>query len=300
VNRSNSIAKLYLLCAVALLLFSPGAYAQQSAGAQKQTEVYGQKIHYLEVGSGGPNVILLHGLGADSSSWALTAPALADRFHVYAPDQIGFGQSDKPKINYRVGTMVDFLYGFMKQLNIDRATLVGNSLGGWIALAFALAHPDRVQKIVLVDSAGISDERLSLSAPELLRRLNPSTLAGTREALQNIVYDTQMITDQVVENFFVARLKKGDSYTIDKFLESVLRGEDFLDGKLSAIRAPTLIIWGREDKLTPLTMGEQFAREIKGAELVVFDKCGHIPQIEKPAQFNAALLKFLSQSAASN
>ncbi len=118
------------------------------APASKQVDVFGQKIHYLEAGSG-PVVILLHGLGADATNWAMNTAVLAKSYHVYVPDQIGFGESDKPAINYRVGTLVDFLDGFYKKLGITKATVVGNSLGGWTAMAFTLAHPDKVDRMVV-------------------------------------------------------------------------------------------------------------------------------------------------------
>src|SRR5229473_1666578 len=98
------------------------------APASKQVEVFGLKIHYVEAGAG-PTVILLHGLGGDANNWAATIPALAKNFHIYVPDQVGFGQSDKPMLTYRVGTLVDFLEGFCKKLGIGKASIVGNSLG---------------------------------------------------------------------------------------------------------------------------------------------------------------------------
>src|SRR5258708_21550971 len=123
--------------------------------APKDVQVFGQKIHYLEAGSG-PTVILLHGLGGDASNWAATVPALSKSFHVFAPDQIGFGASDKPLANYRVGMLVDFLDSFCKKLAITKATVVGNSLGGWTTMAFTLAHPDEVERMGLVPSAELS------------------------------------------------------------------------------------------------------------------------------------------------
>src|SRR5208337_3117287 len=137
------------------VLFALSLSAQ--APVDKNVEVFGQKIHYLEAGSG-PVVILLHGLGGDARIWAFTTPALASKFHVYVPHQNGFGASEKPQIDYRVGTLVDFLDGFYKKLGITKATLVGNSLGGWTAVDFTMAHPDKVDKLVLVDSAGYSLE----------------------------------------------------------------------------------------------------------------------------------------------
>src|SRR5689334_13457355 len=112
---------------VALGALAAAAWGQDPA--IKQVEVYGQKIYYQEAGSG-PDVILLHGLGGDRTNWNATVPALASRFHVLVPDQVGFGQSDKPMIDYRIGTLVDFLNAFCKKTGITKATLVGNSLGG--------------------------------------------------------------------------------------------------------------------------------------------------------------------------
>src|SRR5215470_5764268 len=112
----------------------------------KEVLVFGQKIQYVEAGSG-PTVILLHGLGGSSQVWNFNIGPLAEKYHVVVPDQIGFGKSDKPLVNYRIRTYVDFLDQFCKQLKIEKATLVGNSMGGWIAATFAAAFPDRVDKL---------------------------------------------------------------------------------------------------------------------------------------------------------
>jgi len=267
-------------------------YAQP---ASKQIELYGQKIHYLEAGDG-PAVILLHGLGGDAANWAQTIPALAKSFHVYAPDQIGFGDSAKPMINYRVGTLVDFLDAFCKKLQIAKASIVGNSLGGWTAMSFVLAHPDKVDRMVLVDSAGYSLEHAGGAKPtrEVLEGLNPSTLEGTKNLMGVIIANKAMVTDQFAAVFFAAHLSKGDGYTIDRFIDSILRNEDVVDGKLDAIKAPTLIVWGREDALVPLATGLSLAKDIAGSHTVILDRCGHVPQLECAAPFNAALLKFLA------
>jgi 2-hydroxy-6-oxonona-2,4-dienedioate hydrolase len=265
------------------------------APESKQVEVFGQKIHYLEAGSG-PNVILLHGLGADATNWAMNTAVLAKSFHVFVPDQIGFGESDKPLINYRVGTLVDFLNGFYQKVGINKASVVGNSLGGWTAIAFTLAHPDKVERMVLVDSAGYSFEKFGHPKPTqaMLDALNPSTVAGSKALLAVIFANKALATDQNAEQLFAAHLKKNDGYTIERFIESILRGEDVVDGKLGSIKVPTGIIWGREDTLTALAGGQMLAKEIAGSEIVILDHCGHVPQFECAAPFNEALVKFLS------
>lgn len=261
-----------------------------SMPAEKTIQVFGQKILYYEAGQG-PNVILIHGLGADASSWMFNIAPLSEKHHVLALDQIGFGQSSKPLVDYKIGTFVDFLQEFMRVLNIPKASLVGNSLGGWIAADFAARHPEMVEKLVLVDSAGAKPEgelRLAID-------LNPATLEGTRKVLEYIVYDKRWVNDQLVRQVFEKRLRNSDGYTIERVLAGVFAGNQYLDDKLSAIHAPTLIVWGRNDGLTLPSSGEQLQKSIPGAKLIVFDECGHIPQMEKPAEFNRTLMEFLAQ-----
>lgn len=266
--------------------------AQDTESSDKWATVFGVKIHYLDSGSG-PVVILLHGLGGDVSNWAQTTGPLSKKYRVIVPDQVGFGKSDKPLINYRVATLVDFLDGFYKQVGITRASLVGNSLGGWTVAAFALAHPEKVDRLVLVDAAGFAIT--GDIDPRIVNGLNPSTRDAIKQVMGLVFYNKQLFaSDAAVDAFFTRRMTAGDGYTIQRFIDSIVHGEDVLDNKLAAIKHPTLIVWGKEDGLTPLaTLGERFKKEIVGSELFVIEKCGHVPQLEKPAEFNAALMKFL-------
>jgi 2-hydroxy-6-oxonona-2,4-dienedioate hydrolase len=291
-------ARQAFLAALLVLVASITIFAQataQPAVADKTATVYGAKIHYLEAGSG-PTVILLHGLGGDTSNWATTVAPLAARFRVIVPDQIGFGRSDKPMLNYRVATLVDFLDGFMKQLGVERASLVGNSLGGFTAAAYALAHPAKVERLVLVDAAGFSLPKEF--DPRTLDALNPSTREQAKTILSLVFYNKQFTTDAAVDMMLTRRVAAGDGYTVQRFIDSIARGEDVLDGKLGGIKQPTLIVWGREDQLTPMWMAERFKKEIAGSELLVIEKCGHVPPLEKAAEFNAAVIKFLGGEVA--
>ncbi len=266
--------------------------AQDAAVADKWATVYGVKIHYLEAGSG-PVVMLLHGLGGDASNWAQNIGPLSQKYRVIVPDQIGFGKSDKPLINYRVATLVDFLDGFYKQLGITRASLVGNSLGGWTVAAYTLAHPEKVDRLVLVDAAGFAVT--GDLDPRVLNGLNPSTRDALKQVMGLVFYNKKMFeSEAAVDALFARKMAAGDGYTIQRFIDSITHGEDVLDKKLEAVRQPTLIVWGREDALTPLAMGERFNKEIAGSQLFVIEKCGHVPQLEKSAEFNAALMKFLA------
>jgi len=265
-----------------------------SAQTAKETTVFGQKIHYVEAGTG-PTVILLHGLGGSSQVWQFNIAALAEKYHVVVPDQIGFGKSDKPLVNYRIRTYVDFLDQFCKQLKIERASLVGNSMGGWIATAFTAAFPDRVDKLVLVDAAGYRPPK-DLDT-RTFYGLNPTTREGMKVLMAKVFYNKLFLSDAAIDQAIATRLAAGDGYTINSITESIIRGEDYLDDTVKTIKRPTLIIWGRQDGLVPLAEGEHFNKDIAGSKLIVFDQCGHVPNFEKAGEFNAAVLKFLSEGA---
>ena len=272
---------------------SEGPFGQTPAGVtDKWATVFGMKIHYQEAGSG-PAVILLHGLGGDASNWAANIAPLSKSYRVLVPDQIGFGKSDKPLINYRVATLVDFLDGFMKELGVNRASLVGNSLGGWTAAAFARAHPDKVDRLVLVDAAGYSlDKNVD---PKSLNLLNPSTRDGVKQVLSVVFYNKEMFANPALtDQFFARKMAAGDGYTIQRFIDAVIAGQDMLDNTASGINQPTLIVWGRQDALVPLAIGERYHKDIAGSQLLIIDKCGHVPQLEQSGQFNEGLRRFLA------
>jgi pimeloyl-ACP methyl ester carboxylesterase len=282
------------------LLFSSAAVAQQPTAKaavatvqpeEKSVSLFGQKIHYLEAGQEGPTLILIHGLGADSTIWAATLATLSEKTHVFALDQIGFGRSDKPPLDYRVQTFAEFLYAFMQAAKIPRATLVGNSLGGWVAAEFAIQHPEMMEKLILVDSAGIKPK--SWKGPQSLGvNLNPASLSDTRKLFESLFYDKSIITDQLVERVFENRMRNGDSYTISRVLEG-LEHDQWIDKRLEKVKTPTLIIWGNEDALISVDRAESFQKGIPNARLAIIPKCGHVPQIEKPAEFNKLVLDFL-------
>ena len=274
-----------------VLIFTFSAFAQ--APTEKTATVFGAKIRYLEAGDAAkPKVILLHGLGAQAESWALTIPALAANYHVIAPDQIGFGKSDKPFLKYRVGTYVDFLDQFMAELKIEKATLVGNSMGGWVSALTAVKYPNRVEKIVLADAAGLSpDGEVDF---DKIYQLNNSTRDEIRANLKLIFASPALQNNEALVNqFFTQRVTVNDGYTINSLIDSIKREEDFLDDELNKIKKPTLIIWGKQDGLIPVADAERFNKGIADSKLVIFDNCGHVPQFEKAQDFNKTVLEFL-------
>ena len=283
---------LLLASASAISVAAQANASQASAPVAKEVLVFGQKIQYVEAGSG-PTVILLHGLGGSSQVWQLNIGPLAEKYHVVAPDQIGFGKSDKPLVNYRIRTYVDFLDQFCKQLKIERASLVGSSMGGWIAAMFTASFPDRVDKLVMVDAGGYAPPKGFDT--RLFYGLNPTTREGMKVLVSKVFYNKIFQTDAAIDQAMAARLAAGDGYTINSITESIIRGEDLLDEIVKTIKRPTLLVWGREDGLTPLSDGERFNKDISSSKLVVFDQCGHMPNIEKAVDFNATVLKYLGE-----
>src|SRR3954471_18057127 len=165
--------KRYSALAILILAGVIAAVSQPRAAAVgKDVTVLGFKLHYLEAGRGAP-LVLLHGLGGDGSRWGPNIEPLARDFHVFALDQIGFGQSDKPLANYHTGMLAEFLVGFLKSVGVPKASLVGNSMGAGVALYTAAKFPEAVDRIVLADGGGYrsaAGERAAPPTPEAIRR----------------------------------------------------------------------------------------------------------------------------------
>jgi pimeloyl-ACP methyl ester carboxylesterase len=252
--------------------------------------VKGRRIVYYEAGKGSV-VILIHGLGADSHHWALNIGPLAENFRVIALDQIGYGKSEKPVMRYTVGNFADYLHGFMVALNIPKASLVGNSLGGWVAVDFAIRHPEMVEKLVLVDAAGLHPTPPLKTPAGGWKNLTPF---NTRWFFDLMAANKEWATADLGPHSYERHVKNGDSYTVASSVAEMATGREFEDKKLDKVKAPTLIIWGRDDMLIPMKMGEHFNKGIAGSQMIVIDGTGHIPMVGKPAEFNAAVIKFLS------
>jgi len=277
-----------------LTLFVVPAFGQAGPAQppDKTLAVFGQTIHYWDVGSG-PVVVLVHGLGSRKEDWLPVVAPLSQKYRVLVPDQIGFGHSDKPLLDYRIQTYVDFLDEFLRDLKVEKTSLVGESLGGWISALYAVeitggAHVVPVEKLVLVDAAGLNQEK---PVPPVL---NPSTLAGMRGLMEAVFYDTSWLTDDALRKIFADKLSVHDGYTVRSILGNPGLDAERLDGRLGEIHTPTLVVWGKQDKLLPLASGERYAAGIPGARLVSFDKCGHVPPIEKAEEFVSVVTAFLS------
>jgi pimeloyl-ACP methyl ester carboxylesterase len=258
----------------------------------------GIKTNYLEAGAG-PPVVLVHGSGPGVTAyanWRLTIPDLAPHFRVLAPDMAGFGFSDKPDVVANMARWVGQLTGFLDALGIERASVVGNSFGGGIGIRLAVDHPDRVDRLVLMGSVGIS-----FPITEGLDHVwgyQPS-LENMRRILDYFAYSRELVNDELAEVRYRAALAPGVQEAFSamfpaprqRWVEAMATPED----KIHAIRHETLIIHGREDKVIPLDNAYRLLELIERSELHVFGRCGHWSQIEWAADFNALLVRFLSR-----
>ena len=280
--------------------------AARVVSAAKDVTVLGFKLHYIEAGKGAP-VVLLHGLGGDGSRWSPNIEPLARDFHVFALDQIGFGQSDKPLANYHTGMLAEFLVGFLTAVNVPKASLVGNSMGAGVALYTAAKFPDVVDRIVLADGGGFrAADRAAASAAaptaEQLHRQqiqNSVTREETREFFRILFHDKNRVTDKMVDDQLALRLRS--AFTITKVQESGAKGLGSLtEEQVRGVTAPTLIVWGKYDELASPAGADRLERTIPGSRKVIIDDCGHMPQLEKADEFNRLVRDFLTARGATN
>jgi pimeloyl-ACP methyl ester carboxylesterase len=262
---------------------------------KKDVTVFSYKIHYVEAGRGAP-VILLHGMGGEGARWMPTIKGLASEFRVIAPDQIGWGASDKPMTIYHSGLFAEFLARFMREIGVPKAALVGQSMGAGVALQMAVHYPQLVDRMVLVNGGGFrsANDPPPADTPDWHARQisNAGTLAESREYLEKMYYNHGLITDQQVESNLILRLRS--AYTAESVQIANARGlGGVTEEEVRGIKTPTLLVWGANDKLSPPVNADKLNAAIAGSRKVLIDKAGHYPFIEHPDQFNQAVREFL-------
>ncbi|MFN3680987.1 MAG: alpha/beta fold hydrolase [Nitrospira sp.] len=265
------------------------------------------RIAYLDRGMGHP-LILLHGFSGSMWQWEHQQQPLAQHYRVITPDLLGFGLSDKPDIDYRPDQLVDFLTNFMDALAIPQATLIGNSMGAGLAMAMALDRPERVDKLVLIGglppnirlnvTSPIVKRTLDTQAPSWLLSLGNRLFGGwlAQSVLRELIYDHSLITPAVLERSTRHRHNPGLIKSMLAVKESLGLWESNYAVRLHTIRHPTLIIWGEEDQVFPLSVGEELHRLIAGSQFVSVPLAGHIPQWERPDLVNNVLIAYIESS----
>lgn len=261
---------------------------------------------FRTAGAEGTTVVLLHGIGDAVETWDDNINVLAEHHRVYALDMVGFGRSDKPPIQPSLAFGVQFVSDFMENQHIERTSLIGNSMGGAISLQFAIQFPEKLDKLVIENSAalgkGVAGFFRLFSIPLIGELFSRPSHWGTAWILKQIAYVSTLITDNLVELYYQLATLPG----AQRWLLSTLRvgmsllGQRaqfvrFIVDNLSKISCPTLIIWGEQDRIIPVAHAQVAKKRILNAELQILDPCGHMPHFEHPEDFNQLILEFLNR-----
>jgi pimeloyl-ACP methyl ester carboxylesterase len=267
-------------------------------------QVNGIQTRYWQMGACGSPVILLHGGNGSIEFWLYNIAALAAFHRVYAFDMVGSGRSEYPDGSYSIAYQAEFLAGFMTALGINSATLIGNSMGGAVSLEFTRLYPDRVDKLVLVDSMGLGKEislgiRL-ITLPAIVNLLRPRRWM-IPAMLRSNFYNHHLLPPEWIElrypifaipdrNRVILRLGQSN-FTLAGVRADVYQP---IVASLPQIDRPTLIVWGEQDRIIPVKHAYIAAAGLPHNQLEIFPDCGHHPYLEYPAKFNRLVLDFLN------
>jgi pimeloyl-ACP methyl ester carboxylesterase len=255
------------------------------------------RIHYRDEGTGDA-IVLVHGTGASLHTWNAWAQELSQTHRVIRLDLPAYGLTGKdPKKRYSSKDYVDLIDAFLKELNVNQFHLAGNSLGGLVSWLYASYHPDKVQKLILIDPSGFPSKKspmvISLAKTPginmLIRYVTPK--AFIKKNLKEVYYNPDLISTQILDRYYELTLAPGNRTAfIDR---AKIEREDYTD-RLGLITNPTLILWGAEDAWIPLKNAYRFEEKIATSTVVVMKETGHLPMEEKPAKSLAITLNFLS------
>ncbi|MGE2733262.1 alpha/beta fold hydrolase [Mycolicibacterium vaccae] len=276
----------------------------------KFLQLHGDRLAYQDAGSGDEVLLLVHGMAGSSATWRAVIPQLAKRYRVLAPDLLGHGQSDKPRSDYSLGAFAVLLRDFLDELGVRRATIVGQSLGGGVAMQFTYQHPDYCQRLVLISSGGLGPDvgwtlRL-LSAPGaefLLPIIAPPPVVSMGNKLRGWLSARGIQSPRGAETWS-AYSSLMDSATRQAFLKTLRSVVDYRGQSVSALNRlhlttdlPTLIIWGDKDRIIPIDHGYGLREALPRCRLEVLDGVGHFPHVERPMAVVDVIEDFIDTTA---
>lgn len=277
----------------------------------EQAEVYlhGHRVNFNIAGQG-PPVVLIHGVAGRAAQWEQTAQLLAENHTVIAPDLLGHGDSAKPRGDYSLGAHASGIRDLLVGLNIERASVVGHSLGGGIAMQFAYQFPERCQRLVLVSSGGLGDQvhpllrAATLPGSEIVLPLLahprvvevvsvvPRTLGQlglkTRTDLTEMARGYQSLSNADARSAFI--------HTLRAVIDPTGQRINATDRLYLAEKMPSLIIWGRRDRIIPVEHAQPAHEAMPGSHLELFDEAGHFPHLDDPVRFARTLERFFDET----
>lgn len=261
----------------------------------------GAEIHYTDEGSGVP-VVMIHGLGGSFLNWNKLRDRMKDDYRVIRIDLPGFGLSDLPqpegdRTDY-IKQYRDFMSFMLDTLHVDSVYLVGNSMGGMMSWGTAADHPDKVKKMVLISAAGYDLENVSNTAARMLKvpfveyfLQKGFPLSFSEGNARKVFADPSKVNPEAVKNNNMMWNREGNIHAAIALASS---GRFPDSSMIAAVKCPTLILWGKQDKIVPLDHAYRFKRDIKNSEMVLFDNCGHCAMIEMPDETAAAIKQFFT------
>jgi pimeloyl-ACP methyl ester carboxylesterase len=249
----------------------------------------GNRIHYYVRGpEDGPAIVMVHGLGGRSEDWLSLTPYLVKAgYRVYTPDLLGFGQSEEPRdATYSIADQSELVVHFMDAMHIDQADLAGWSMGGWIAQKVAVDYPERVRRLILMDSAG-----LHISPNYETRLFTPTNRTELNQLNALLTPNAKPVPGFVAKD--ILKVSADYAWVVKRALASMYTAEDVTDDDLPSLRMPVLILWGAQDRITPLSEGQAIHALIPQSLLVVASGCGHLAPQECANQFGPEMTRFL-------
>ena len=259
---------------------------------EKFVEINGNKIRYLESGSSKKTLVLVHGLGASSERWQYVLPFFESDFHVIVPDLVGFGYSDKPIADYTIDFFSNFLEKFLISLNIEQTNIIGSSLGGQIAAEYASSHSQNVDKLILVSPSGIMKKSTYALDEYIMAALYPNEQSA-KNAFETMDGSGKKIPMNII-NGFVSRMKLPNAKFAFMSTLLGLKNCELITKKLENISSSTLVIWGSDDPVIPITFANDFVSSIDNCSFLEMSNCGHTPYVQEPELFASKVLTFLN------